>query len=95
MHILIVGRHQQVVDNLLNSLREEGYRVEGTILDEEAITSIRLHIFDVVVLAAGLKLDSRVRIKAACLDKSHPPRAIDFYTIPGLLEQLHELRSRD
>lgn len=62
-NILVVGRHQFIMDKVLNTLRQQHYNAVGVLTDNEAVDSIQTQEFDAVIFGGGVELDSSEFIK--------------------------------
>jgi DNA-binding response OmpR family regulator len=70
-NILIIGRHAELLDVVLNQVTQQGYHAIGTLTNEEALIAFKSSLFDAVILGGGVDLMSRQTLKQEFLS-IHP-----------------------
>lgn len=64
-NLLVVGRHQSIMDKVIDTLKQQNYHAVGVSTDEEAVHLIASQEFDAVIFGGGVALDSTEYIKSA------------------------------
>lgn len=70
MHVLIVGRLLDVVDDTLNRVEAPGVTLHGATSLDEARATLSLKPIDVMVIGAGIELSERLAIARAAFEQS-------------------------
>lgn len=70
MHVLIVGRLLDVVDDTLSRVRAEHVTLHGATSLDEARATLALKPIDVMVVGAGIELSERLAIARAAFEQS-------------------------
>src|SRR5687767_9327637 len=65
MRVLIVGRSQAVLNQILPLLRGDGFEAFSTVADDEAVAHLASGNVDAVVIGMGVQGESRQRIRSA------------------------------
>jgi hypothetical protein len=63
LHVLIVGRHQEVLDRVLNTLRELPVQIDGALTDEQVVDFLSHNRYDVISIGGGVDAETRSRIQ--------------------------------
>lgn len=59
IHILVIGRHRAMMENVLPMLQSEGYAATGEFTNEAALATFERGQFDGVVIGGGVDEPSR------------------------------------
>ncbi|MFN8277083.1 MAG: hypothetical protein U0T84_06350 [Chitinophagales bacterium] len=59
-HILIVGRHANMLDRIVAQVEQAGYWAIGTTTNEGALDAVKSHPIDAVIIGGGVDPDSRL-----------------------------------
>ena len=86
MKVLLVGRHQAMMDTALSVLHNAGFEATGALTDDHALREIASGIFRVVTIGGGVETASRERLKSAA--KQNGTMALDVFGLDDLVQQL-------
>ncbi len=64
-HLLVIGRHPDILHTVTDRLEKAGYRVTGALTDEEATAAFAEQQFNGVVIGGGVEHASRAALKAS------------------------------
>lgn len=57
--VLVIGRHQDMMQKVLKMLQNEGYEAIGELTNENAITTFKQNNIQAVVIGGGVDTESR------------------------------------
>lgn len=66
-NILVIGRHQFIMDRVIAMLRQHKYNASGVSTDSEAILLLQTEPFDALVIGGGVELSSAELLKSEAL----------------------------
>lgn len=82
--VLVVGRDQALLQEALRALKAEGFRPEGALSDDEALTRLKLVPFAAVAIGGEVGAESRARLSDAAgvagvtvVDVADPERLVE------------------
>ena len=93
LHILIVGRHQQIMETVVRLIESQrGWSAKGTLTDDEAVAIFQQENFDLVLIGGGVEETSEEKLKKVFLMKNPAVKIIRHYGGgSGLLfNEIHE-----
>ncbi len=67
--ILVVGRHQDVMDTVTSTLEGNGYSVTGTLHDDIAVDLATSSEFDALLMGGGMTQKERSQLRGEVLKK--------------------------
>lgn len=90
MKVLVLGRQQAIMDEILPLIQSEGFEAVGVLTDQEAIANLRNGNFNVVVVGGGIENDSREKIRLTATETN--TKFLEIYGPNSLLPKLLELK---
>ncbi len=88
--VLVVARHQHVMDSLTRTLERDGYIVTGTLSDAVALDLVRSSSFHAVVIGGGVSHSDRRHLVAEIQRKQPATLAIVGHGTESVLIQLRQ-----
>jgi len=93
LHILIIGRHPQIMETVVRLIEsQQGWSAKGAMIDEEAVAIFQQENFDLVLIGGGVEETSEEKLKEVFLMKNPAVKIIRHYGGgSGLLfNEIHE-----
>ncbi|MFN0030696.1 MAG: hypothetical protein ACKVOR_00905 [Flavobacteriales bacterium] len=86
-HIVVYGKHDYIIKNVIDLLLRADYNATGYIRLEEVLDHMRLSSFDAVLIGGGVDPHDRLEIKTLVNNEYRHARVIEHYGGPATIIQ--------
>jgi DNA-binding NtrC family response regulator len=62
-HIVVIGQHDYILENVENILNRAGYSTRGFLVSEEAAEYIRMNQVDLIFMGGGVNPNDRISLR--------------------------------
>lgn len=90
-HVIVYGKHDYIVKNVLDLLVKAEYSADGYVSLEETLDHIRMRSFDAVLIGGGVDPHDRIQVKNLVGSDFKHAKVIEHYGGPATI--LSEIRS--
>ncbi|MFM1932658.1 MAG: hypothetical protein RL226_1961 [Bacteroidota bacterium] len=89
--ILVIGKHDYILEKVESVLREQGYETFGTLEDETVLKQLRVGDYDALLIGGGVAPNSRLSFIELIQSTKPHMRVIEHFGGPATL--VHEVKA--